>query len=232
VKTVVLQSNYIPWKGYFDLIHDADTFIYYDEVQYSKNDWRNRNRIYTKNGLQWLTIPIAADAVKQKISEVEIKDTHWQNLHYKTLSMGYAKAPFFHQLKPLLEEIYIQHKWTKLAGINRFLTEKISNLLGINTIFKDSKDFILEGDRVERLVNLLKQCGASTYISGPAAKDYLDGYEKLFTENNIQLQYKDYSGYPQYPQMSQPFENYVSIVDLLANIELNEIKNYIWAWRK
>ena len=232
MKTVVLQSNYIPWKGYFDLINDADVFIYYDEVQYTKNDWRNRNRIYTKNGLQWLTIPIAADAVKQKISEVEIKDLNWQQLHYKTLTMGYGKAPFFYQLKPLLEEIYIDQQWKKLSILNRFLIEKISQLLGINTIFKDSKDFNLEGDRVERLINLLKQSGATTYISGPAAKDYLDGYENLFAENNIRLQYKDYSGYPQYQQMSQPFENYVSIVDLLANIELNEIKNYIWGWRK
>jgi len=232
VKTVVLQSNYIPWKGYFDLIHDADVFIYYDEVQYTKNDWRNRNRIYTKNGLQWLTIPISADAVKLKISEVEIKDQNWQDLHYKTISLGYAKAPFFHQLKSLLEEVYIQKQWKNLSTVNRFLIEKISALLGIETTFKNSKDFILKGDRIERLINLLKQSGATTYISGPAAKEYLKGYEDLFVENNIQLQYKDYSGYPSYPQMKESFENYVSIVDMLANIELNEIKNYIWGWRK
>jgi len=232
VKTVVLQSNYIPWKGYFDLIHDADVFIYYDEVQYTKNDWRNRNRIYTKNGLQWLTIPISADAVKLKISEVEIKDQNWQDLHYKTISLGYAKAPFFHQLKSLLEEVYIQKQWKNLSTVNRFLIEKISALLGIETTFKNSKDFILKGDRIERLINLLKQSGATTYISGPAAKEYLKGYEDLFVENHIQLQYKDYSGYPSYPQMKESFENYVSIVDMLANIELNEIKNYIWGWRK
>ena len=232
MKTVVLQSNYIPWKGYYDLIHDADIFIYYDEVQYTKNDWRNRNRIYTKNGLQWLTIPISTDAVKLKISEVEIKDPRWQDLHYKTLSLGYAKAPFFHQLKPLLEETYIQQQWKNLSTVNRFLIEKISTLLGIETTFKDSKDFILEGNRVERLINLLKQSGTTTYISGPAAKEYLKGYEGLFAESDIQLQYKDYSGYPSYPQMKESFENYVSIVDMLANIELNEIKNYIWGWRK
>jgi len=232
VKTVVLQSNYIPWKGYYDLIHDADIFIYYDEVQYTKNDWRNRNRIYTKNGLQWLTIPISTDAVKLKISEVEIKDPRWQDLHYKTLSLGYAKAPFFHQLKPLLEETYIQQQWKNLSTVNRFLIEKISTLLGIETTFKDSKDFILEGNRVERLINLLKQSGTTRYISGPAAKEYLEGYEGLFAESDIQLQYKDYSDYPSYPQMKEPFENYVSVVDMLANIELNEIKNYIWGWRK
>jgi hypothetical protein len=112
------------------------------------------------------------------------------------------------------------------------LIEKISTLLGIETTFKDSKDFILEGNRVERLINLLKQSGTTTYISGPAAKEYLKGYEGLFAESDIQLQYKDYSDYPSYPQMKEPFENYVSVVDMLANIELNEIKNYIWGWRK
>lgn len=231
MKVVILQSNYIPWKGYFDLIHDADVFVYYDEVQYTKNDWRNRNRIYTRNGLQWVTIPIAAKAVKQKISEVLLEDSKWQQLHHKTLSMGYAAAPFFHQLKPLLDEVYIDNQWQRLIDVNRFLTERISRMIGINTGFKDSKDYNLQGDRVERLVSLLKQVGATTYISGPAAKDYLADHEHLFADNNIRLVYKSYSGYPEYRQLSQPFEHAVSILDLLANIELNQIKNYIWAWR-
>jgi len=232
VKVVVLQSNYIPWKGYFDLIHDSDLFIYYDEVQYTKNDWRNRNRIYTKNGLQWLSIPIVASAVKLKISEVEITDPGWQQLHYKTLTMGYAAAPFFHQLKPLLEETYLQNEWKKLSVVNRFLIEKISGLIGIQTVFKDSKDFILEGNRIERLVNLLVQAGATTYISGPSAKNYLAGSESLFSDHNIKLQYKNYDDYPPYHQLKQPFEKAVSIIDMLANVELKEIKNYIWGWRK
>src|SRR3954469_16903743 len=98
MKVVVLQSNYVPWKGYFDLIHDADLFVFYDEVKYTKNDWRNRNKIFTTNGVQWLTIPISKDAVKQKISQVEIKDNGWQELHYKSLFFGYKSAPFFNQL--------------------------------------------------------------------------------------------------------------------------------------
>ena len=231
MKAVILQSNYIPWKGYFDLIHDADVFIYYDEVQYTKNDWRNRNRIYTKNGLQWLTIPIGLEAVKHKISEVIIRDHQWQQQHYKALSMGYAKAPFIQQMKPLLEEVFIHTQWKKLIEINRFLTERICKLIGIETKFLDSKDFDLQGDRVERLINLLKQVKASTYISGPAAKDYLANYEHQFAENNIELVYKDYKGYPEYRQLSEPFEPAVSIMDMLANIEINQIKNYIWKWR-
>ncbi len=232
MKAVVLQSNYLPWKGYFDLIHDADIFIYYDEVQYTKNDWRNRNRIYTKNGLQWISIPIAANAVKKNISEVEIYDEKWQLTHYKTLTMGYGRAPFFSQLQPLLEETYLQHQWKNLSALNRFLIEKISRMIGIKTTFKDSKDFELRGNRVEKLVHLLVQTGATVYISGPTAHNYLSGHEHLFTENNIELIYKDYNGYPAYAQLYEPFEHGVSIVDLLANIELNRIKDYIWAWRK
>lgn len=232
MKVVILQSNYIPWKGYFDLIHDADIFVYYDEVQYTKNDWRNRNRIYTRNGLQWLTIPISQDAVKQKISEVTLPDPRWQQQHHKTLAMGYARAPYYHQLKPLLEEAYLSNTWLRLSAVNRFFIEKISRAIGIQAVFRDSKEFSLVGDRVERLVNLLKQLGADTYISGPAARDYLSDHEYLFAENNISIKYKDYSGYPPYTQLSQPFENAVSILDMIANLELNQIKNYIWEWRK
>lgn len=231
MKVVILQSNYIPWKGYFDLINDADLFVFYDEVQYTKNDWRNRNRIYTKNGLQWLTIPIGLEAVKQKISDVKISDHKWQLQHHKTISMGYARAPYKDQLESLLEEAYIHTQWEKLVDLNRFLTRRISSMIGIHTEFRDSKDFNLEGDRVERLINLLKQVGATEYISGPAAKDYLSSHEHLFSKNNIHLTYKDYKGYPEYKQLSEPFENAVSIIDLIANVEINQIKNYIWKWR-
>src|SRR4051812_8183445 len=113
MKVVILQSNYIPWKGYFDLINDADIFVFYDEVKYTKNDWRNRNKIYTKNGMQWLTIPIHKDAVKQKISEVEMPDNSWQELHHKSLEFGYKSAPYYKQLEPLLTELYLNQKHQK-----------------------------------------------------------------------------------------------------------------------
>src|SRR4051812_45940055 len=99
MKVAVLQSNYVPWKGYFDLIHDVDLFVFYDEVQYTKNDWRNRNRIYTKNGLQWLTIPVSRDSVHQKISEVKLPSNSWREQHWKSLAFGYAQAPHFTQLE-------------------------------------------------------------------------------------------------------------------------------------
>src|SRR3954466_7356015 len=102
MRVVVLQSNYLPWKGYFDLIQNADVFVYYDEVQYTKNDWRNRNRICSKNGVHWLTIPIARDAVRLRISEVPLPDVRWQRDHFKTLTFSYRRAPYFEQIEPLL----------------------------------------------------------------------------------------------------------------------------------
>src|SRR5256885_6555778 len=111
MKVVAIQSNYVPWKGYFDLIHDADIFVFYDEVKYTKNDWRNRNQIYTKNGLQWLTIPIHHEAVHMKISEVEFQDSEWQALHHKSLTYGYHAAPYFHQIKDLLDKAYLKTQW-------------------------------------------------------------------------------------------------------------------------
>jgi hypothetical protein len=228
LKVVVLQSNYIPWKGYFDLINDADVFVYYDEVQYTKNDWRNRNKIYSMNGEQWLTIPIAKEAVKLKISDVQLPDPSWQALHHKSIYYAYKKAPYFSQLEPLINDVYLEKKWTSLAELNRYFIEKISTLLDIKTRFVDSKEFNLSGERVERLINILKQLKATEYISGPAAKDYLSGSEHLFYENGIHLKYKDYSRYVPYKQMCEPFNNFVSILDLLVNVKRDDIKNHIW----
>ncbi len=228
MKVVILQSNYIPWKGYFDLINDADVFVYYDEVKYTKNDWRNRNKIYSANGEQWLTIPINKEAVKKKISEVTINDSNWQALHHKSITYAYKNAPYFCQIAALIDEVYLEHKWNSLVQLNRFLIEKISALLGIRTKFIDSKNLDLSGERVERLINILKQLNATEYISGPAAKDYLKDSEHLFSQNVIRLTYKDYSDYPHYKQMCEPFSHAVSIIDLLVNIKLDEVKDYIW----
>jgi len=227
VRAVVLQSNYLPWKGYFDLIQDADVFVYYDEVQYTKNDWRNRNRICSKNGVQWLTIPISREAVKLKISEVPLPDARWQNDHFRALVYSYRPAPCFHQIEPLLHEFYLDRRWTYLSGLNRHCTQSIARLLNLPTRFLDSKDYHLEGDRVARLVNLLQQVGATEYLSGPSARAYLAGHESLFEQAGIRLLFKSYEGYPEYSQLHQPFEHAVSILDVLANVELEECGRYI-----
>jgi hypothetical protein len=228
LKVAILQSNYIPWKGYFHLIHDSDVFVFYDEVKYTKNDWRNRNLIYTKNGKQWITIPIAKDAVKHRISEVTIDNPAWQELHYKTLYFGYKGAPHFPQLQMLMEEFYQQKKWTHLSKLNQYAIERIAKLIGIETKFIDSSQLSLEGDRVMRLINILKQVGATVYYSGRAAESYLTGQEHFFADNNIQLVYKDYPEYPVYPQLSSPFEQHLSIVDMIANVPFDKMKKFIY----
>lgn len=227
MKVAILQSNYIPWKGYFDLIRDSDIFVFYDEVKYTKNDWRNRNVIYTKNGRQWITIPIAKDAVKQKISEVTIDNPSWQELHFKTLYYGYKATPQFHQLEKLMEEFYHEKQWRTLSTLNQYTIERISRLIGFETKFIDSSQLILEGDRVMRLINILKQVGATVYYSGRAAQGYLTGHEHLFADNNIKLVYKDYPDYPAYPQLAEPFEQYVSIMDMIAHIPFDRMKHFI-----
>lgn len=233
LKTVViLQSNYIPWKGYFDLIHDADEFIFYDEVKYTKNDWRNRNQIYSKNGLQWLSIPISKEAVKLKISEVEIPNSEWQELHFKTLWLTYKKAAYFHQLEPILTYLYQENNWNHLSELNHKSIEYISNWLGIESKLTNSADYPLQGDRVERLVNLLEHVKATRYISGPSAKDYLGKDElEMFNSKGIQVDFKSYSGYPEYNQLNSPFTHGVSILDMIANVPKEEIPNLIWGWR-
>jgi hypothetical protein len=231
MKVVILQSNYLPWRGYFDLINDADVFCFYDEVQYTKNDWRNRNKIYSKNGIQWLTIPINKDAVKIKISQVELPP-NWMQKHFNSLKLAYGRAPYFKELEELIGDIFFENNFKYLSQLNQYSIKKISSFIGIDTEFVDSKEFELKGDRVERLISLLKHLNATEYISGPAAKNYLAGHEIKFLENNIKLTFKDYSSYPEYIQINQPFENSVSIVDLIANVKREEINNYIWAWRQ
>jgi len=228
MKLAILQSNYIPWKGYFDLINDVDIFIFYDVVKYTKNDWRNRNIIYTKNGKQWITIPIEAHNVNKNINEVIITNKDWQKNHFKSLYLGYKKAPFFNQLEELFEDYLNTKIWEKLSDLNQYLITTISEKIGITTIFKKAEDFILEGDKVERLISLLKQNNASNYLSGPSAKSYIEEKKHLFTLANINLQYKNYDSYLPYKQLISPFENAVSIVDLIANISWDEIPNYIW----
>ena len=232
MKVVVLQSSYLPWKGHFDLVHDADAFVFYDEVQYTKNDWRNRNRIYSANGLHWLTIPISPRAVKLKISEVRIRDHHWQKKHYNSLRYAYGGAPCFGELADFLADAYLARTWRSLAEVNRYFMVSLARRLGCATEFLDSADFVLEGDRVERLVGLLRQVGASEYVSGPSARAYLEGSEHLFAEHGIALTYKDYSGYPPYPQRREPFEHGVSVLDLVAHVGFERAPWYIWGWRE
>lgn len=227
MKVAILQSNYLPWKGYFDLINDADIFCFLDEVQYTKNDWRNRNRLYSKNGLFWLTVPIKKDSVKLKISEVPLENSFWQKKHYSSIVQTYSRAPQFEEILPLLEDIYIDKSWSYLSEMNQYIIKLITNYIGLKTKIINSRDHILEDNKVERLVSLIRQIGGTEYISGPAAKDYLEEDKSLFIDKNIKISYKKYGPYFEYRQNMTVFENSVSIIDTLMFVSKENLIEYI-----
>lgn len=229
MKAAVLQSNYIPWKGYFDIIHDVDLFVFYDDVQYTKRDWRNRNIILTQNGPQYLSVPVHASR-ETLICECKIADTKWKNKHYQALLSNYASTPYFRQYKDFLEYVYLECHWEYLYQLNRYLVEKISKeFLGINTVFQDSREFASHGAKDDKLLSLLQNTGCDTYISGPAAQSYMN--VQRYTDCGINVIWKDYSGYPIYPQRFEPFNHQVSILDLLFNTG-DDAPYYIWGWRE
>jgi WbqC-like protein family len=215
-KVAVVQSNYIPWKGYFDLINQVDEFILFDDMQYTRRDWRNRNRIKTANGLMWLTIPVVVKGrYLQKIKDTVISDLNWQEEHWKTILHSYSKAQYFKEYRDFFEELYLNCAQQYLSEVNfRFLVG-ICGLLGVTTKLSWSMDYTLAHDRTERLVDLCKQVGADEYVSGPTAKGYIQ--EDLFASEKIVLSYADYVGYPVYRQLHEPFEHFVSVVDLVLN---------------
>jgi hypothetical protein len=215
-KVAIVQSNYIPWKGYFDLIKSADEFILFDDMQYTKRDWRNRNKIKTQNGLMWLTIPVQVKGkYHQKINETVIGDPGWSRRHWKSIIHSYSRVKYFDAYRELFEDLFLGANERFLSQINyRFLTA-ICEILGIGTTLSWSMDYRLVEGKTERLVDLCRQANAAEYISGPAAKGYID--EELFSEEGITLRYMDYSGYPEYNQLFPPFEHHVSIIDLIFN---------------
>jgi hypothetical protein len=225
---VVLQSNYIPWKGYFDLVHEADLFIFHDDLQYTKNDWRNRNKIKTPKGAEWMTIPVGTNE-HRLICEVTIRDAGWQSTHWNLLKQHYGRCPYFAYYRPFFEEVYLRRRWSNLSEANQFLIRAIStDVLNIDTKFTDSREYRPSGHKLERLLDLVTKAGADRYVSGPSAKDYID--PARFAEAGIELAWKDYSGYPEYRQRFPPFEHAVSILDLIFNAG-PDAPWYIWGWR-
>lgn len=224
-KVAIVQSSYLPWKGYFDLIHDVECFIFLDNVQMTNRDWRNRNRIKSSQGLCWMTIPVGSNQ-NININEVKLGNHHWQKDHYKMLTQYYARTPYLTNYQSWLKQIYLEKEWTSLSMLNQSLIKEIAlKWLGMKTSFVDADLLSTHGHKTERLIGLLEQVGATHYISGPSAKDYID--EKQFEEAGIKLEYKQYGPYRAYDQVYPPFEHQVSIMDLLFHTG-PEAPRYIW----
>jgi hypothetical protein len=229
---VILQPSYIPWRGYFHQIYKADVFVFYDDVQYDKHGWRNRNRVKTPNGPQWLTIPVLTKGLLSNVTPINeimmnpVQD--WRQKHRTTLQQAYAKAPYYKMYAPLLDEIYAYGQDAQtglLADFTIASTMGLARAIGIeNTRFLRSSSLRADGAKTDRLLYILRSVGATHYISGPSARGYLE--EDKLAAAGISLEYINYH-YPIYEQLYPPFDPQVSILDLLF-MKGPQSPDYIW----
>lgn len=215
MKVVILQPGYLPWLGFFDQMNWADIFVIYDDVQYTKRDWRSRNRIKTPDGIQWLTVPVYTKQRRtQLINEVKINfDSDWQRSHVHAIKYNYSKAAYFEKYFPALEKI-LTTKYEYLIDLNMAVILYLQDVLRINADILRSNDLRVNGKGTERLVNICLKIGATEYLTGDAANQYLD--TKAFIESGIKVAFHNYK-HPIYPQLWNAFIPYLSVIDLLFN---------------
>lgn len=222
-KVAIIQSNYIPWKGYFDIIRKVDAFVLLDDVQYTRRDWRNRNLIKTAHGLQWLTIPVDVKGQFDiNINQVEVADGSWAKDHWQKIRHSYSKAACFKEFAPRFEEVYLNLREKSLSNINLQFIQLINSILEIKTPIVWSHDFATSPEKSARLLDICRQLGATHYLSGPAAKNYLQ--VDLFNETNIEVEWMDYSHYLPYRQLHGDFAHGVTVLDLIFNEGNDSIK--------
>jgi hypothetical protein len=214
LKVAVIQSSFIPWRGYFDFIAGVDVFVFLDDVQYSKNGWRNRNRIKTPRSTRWITVPVRHCSLSQLICESEIDDQNdWRESHIHLWRENYGTTPYYGDVMGLIGDMG-RATFDTISELNIALTKKIADYLQIRTRTMLSSELQLSGTKTDRLIDLLKKLNATTYLSGPSADAYLD--RGVFSRNGIRLEYKSYD-YESYPQLWGPFEGAVTVLDLIAN---------------
>lgn len=229
MRVAVIQPNYLPWKGYFDIIHDVELFVFLDDVQYTVRDWRNRNKIKTRVGhTQWLTVPTLGGR-NQSIAEVAIDEGQpWRRKHLDAIRHSYGGTPYFEHYFSLLSEL-LSRPWTYLADLDIELTKEICRWLGLTPRFARSSSLSPSGTKDDRLIDIVKKVGGHAYLSGPAARDYIR--PERFSECGIELSYHDYSGFPEYPQIAPPFDHFVTILDLIFAVGA-DAPAYIWGEKR
>lgn len=215
-KVAISQSNFLPWKGYFDLISSVDEFIFFDEMQFTKRDWRNRNLIKTASGTEWITVPVSVKGKYfQKISETEITGTNWKQKHLNKIYHNYRRSKYFEDIYPFIQSLYFNNEYKYLSELNQNTISAICTYLKIDTKITSSVDFSLEDERNLRLISICKQVGSTKYVSGPNAKSYI--CPKIFLENDIEIEWFNYDNFREYDQLWGPFCHKVSIIDVLFN---------------
>lgn len=210
----ISQSNYIPWKGYFELISQVDVFVFLDNVQFTKRDWRNRNRVKSPGGNVWLTIPVESKGKFQaKISEMRVLPSDWKSKHLRTIEMNYSRASEFGSMFPWIKAVYEECPDDFLVEVNRHFTLQIMDFLGINTRVVGDEEFDLKSDPTIRLLDICRELGATEYVSGPAARNYLN--IDAFKGQNIEVNWFLYGPYPRYKQPWGDFVDSVSVIDTI-----------------
>jgi WbqC-like protein family len=212
---VVLQPGYLPWLGFFDQLSRSDIFVLYDDVQFDKNGWRNRNRIKSPAGSHWLTVPVRVNSLSQRILETEIdKGQPWARKHVGTIRQFYAGAPYLSRYLPELEELLMSRRWQLLIDLDIALIELFCIWLGLERRMVRASELGIGGVRSERLLGLCRHFGVHRYLSGNAAQAYLD--LELFRRNGIEVEWQNYQ-HPVYPQQHGEFVPALSALDLLLN---------------
>ncbi len=225
-RVAIVQSSFLPWKGFFEIIHDVDTFVFYDTVQFSKRSWINRNRIKSPLGTRWLTVPVNA-STKNTILETMVSDANWHNRIFSTLRQSYYKQEYWWTIEDLFSQIE-KENFTSISEINQFFIKEICRLIGIETKLICSSTIPQQGSKSDRLISILRHLGADSYLSGPSAKSYIG---REFHELGIELCWKNYDGYPEYIQPHGEFDHFVSIVDILSSMGPNT-GDYVYGWRE
>jgi hypothetical protein len=215
-KTVaVLQPGYLPWLGFFDQLARSDVFVVYDDVQFDKHGWRNRNRIKSPAGPHWLTVPVLHTG-KNFPSNHSVEIDHsqrWARKHVGSIRQFYSNAPFLSRYLPEFEEI-LHRKWTLLIDLDLAVLAVLCSWLDLRTTVVRSSTLGIQGGQSERLLNHCLHFGARRYLSGTAARDYL--LTPLFSQHGIEVIWQDYH-HPVYPQLHGPFVSHLSTLDLLLN---------------
>jgi hypothetical protein len=225
-RAAIVQSSYIPWKGYFEIINDVDIFVFYDTVQYSKRSWINRNRIKSPLGTRWISVPVRA-STKFAINETLVSGDAWKEQHFSALRQSYSKCDYW----DVVEDLFAPARKTNIntiSELNQLLVGEICQYLGISTQLLCSSSIPQVGSKSERLISIMEHIGADSYLSGPAAKSYIG---REFHDAGIELCWKNYEGYPEYPQPHGEFDHHVSIVDLIAS-QGPKSNEFVFGWRE
>jgi len=215
----VHQPQYIPWLGYFDKIARSDAFVFLDHVQYKEREFQNRNKIRTKDGWIWLTVPVITKGLgRQDIADVRIDNSvDWPKAHRESLRSWYGRAPYFKEHFPFFEELYGK-RWERLIELNIHIVKYMVKEFSIHTPIHFESALGTQGKKTDRIVEICGKLKAGTYLSGAGGKCYLD--EEKFAPCGISVICQEYS-HPAYRQQfmkdEKDFMPGMSAVDLLFN---------------